>query len=173
MALQDGWQMDRKWYLVYTKAQRECLAKQHLARQGYTVFLPMVKQKRRIRGILASRIEPFFPRYIFVHLNEEDNWSPIRSTLGVVNLVRFGGLPAQVPTGLVDTLLAQEEALSVVHPTCDFTEGDSVRIVAGPFEGMDALFSASASNDRAMILLRIANQHTVARIDLANLERVG
>jgi transcriptional antiterminator RfaH len=162
-----------KWYLVYAKPQREAVAREQLAQQGYTVFLPMVKQKRRIRGKRATRLEPFFPRYLFISLNKtDDNWSPIRSTVGVINLVRFGGLPAQVPDSVVDFLLAREQESLIVHPTCDFSKGDTVRVVSGPFEGVEALFSSSASDERAMILLRLANQHTLAQVNLSSIERV-
>ena len=46
-----------------------------------------------------------FPRYLFIQLDREnDNWMPIRSTIGVQNLVQFGGIAARVPDNLISDL---------------------------------------------------------------------
>ena len=78
-------------------------------------------------------IEPMFPRYLFIHLSTQDeNWGPIRSTIGVTQLVRFGNVPAQVPEDLVSILQAREDADGIQElPQPDFQRGDTVRIVDG------------------------------------------
>jgi len=35
------------WYLVYAKPNAEKLAENNLVRQGYTVYLPMIRNRRR------------------------------------------------------------------------------------------------------------------------------
>ncbi len=95
----------KHWYLIYTKPHKEQVARENLERQGYDTYLPMARIRRRRLGKGANRIEPLFPRYLFIKLDTQtDNWSPIRSTLGVSNLVKFGMHPSIVPEALIELL---------------------------------------------------------------------
>ena len=72
--------------------------------------MPLVRQVRRRLGRRVSVIGAMFPRYLFVRLDSDtDNWAPIRSTLGVVSIVRFGHEPARVPDRFVDYLRSRED----------------------------------------------------------------
>ena len=98
------------WYLLYSKPRQEGVAVENLKRQGYETYLPLIRTRRRRQGQYVSLVEPMFPRYLFIHLSDQtDNWGPIRSTLGVSALVRFGDLPAQVPDRLIDALKSRED----------------------------------------------------------------
>src|SRR3989338_8629396 len=97
------------WYLLYTKPRSEQVAELNLKRQGYRSYLPFTLERRRHQGTYHLIKTPMFPRYLFIQLNKEtDNWSPIRSTKGVTDLVRFGGCPAKVPNDLIETLSQKE-----------------------------------------------------------------
>ena len=152
------------WYLVYTKPQQERVALENLERQGYASYLPLVRVRRRRRGRYVKIVEPMFPRYLFMHLSDEtDNWSPIRSTIGVSSLVRFGTLPARVPDDLIRTLRAREDpdGLQRLEPR-EIKPGDRVRIVEGVMAGYEAIFEAGSGRERVSLLLDIAN--TTARL---------
>ncbi len=155
------------WYLVYSKPQQERLALENLERQGYEAYLPFIRSRRRRGGRYVSVIEPMFPRYLFLHLSDEtDNWGPIRSTIGVSKLVRFGDMPARVPDGLVATLKSREDNSGVQDlPLADFKSGDRVRIVEGPMAGYQGIFRARTSRERVVVLLEIVGQS--ARVQLA------
>lgn len=155
------------WYLLYTKPQQERLALENLLRQGYESYLPFVRVRRRRQGRYVKLVEPMFPRYLFMHLNDEtDNWGPIRSTVGVSNLVRFGALPARVPDDLIQALRAREddEGLQRLEPK-EIRLGDRVRIVEGVMSGYEAIFEASTGKERISLLLEIAN--TTARVQVS------
>ena len=93
------------WYLIYSKPQQERIARENLERQGYPSYLPLIRNRRRRQGRYISIIDPMFPRYLFVYLDDEtDNWGPIRSTIGVTNLVRFGIWAARVPDSLIEMM---------------------------------------------------------------------
>ncbi|NIM28459.1 MAG: transcription/translation regulatory transformer protein RfaH [Gammaproteobacteria bacterium] len=156
----------KAWYLVYSKPQQERLALENLERQGYASYLPMIRNRRRIRGKYTSVIEPMFPRYLFVHLSDEtDNWGPIRSTIGVANLVRFGARAARVPDSLIGAMLEREEdgVQIVVAPQAE--PGDRVRIVEGVMAGYEAIFQAKTGKERVVLLLQLAEDKT-ARVQV-------
>jgi len=157
------------WYLVYAKPMREIVAKQQLENQGYTVFLPLCKVKKRVRGVLKQQLEPFFPRYLFIYLNvETDNWAPIRSTIGVSGLVRFGGVAARVPATIIESLRQSSDDDAVVEcvDPFNFQAGEQLQVVDGPFSGHDVVFSSMQSSERALVLLDIANRHTLLQVNV-------
>ena len=82
---------DMPWYVVHTKARQEQPACDNLARQGYNVYFPRFKVIKRIRGLQQAVLEPLFPRYVFLQPSSAaQSLAPVRSTLGVATMVRFG-----------------------------------------------------------------------------------
>ena len=163
------------WYLVYSKPQQERLALENLERQGYESYLPFIRSRRRRSGRYISVIEPMFPRYLFLHLSDEtDNWGPIRSTIGVSKLVRFGDMPARVPDDLIDALKRREDASGVQNlPEPAFKAGEKVRIVEGPMAGYEGIFHAKTSQERVVILLEIVGQSTRVQLAVGHIEPVS
>lgn len=159
---------DKRWYLVHSKPHKEELARVNLERQGYPTYLPRMRTPRKRMGRRIIRVEPMFPRYLFIRLDtESDNWAPIRSTLGVANLVRFGMFPSPVPEDLIETLRARDNESGVQEvPMHEFNEGQRVRIEEGPFMGYEGIFLARTSEERVLILLDIVGKAARAQIDI-------
>ncbi len=157
----------RAWYLIYSKPQQERLALDNLERQGYPSYLPLIRNRRRRKGRYASIIEPMFPRYLFVHLSDEtDNWGPIRSTIGVVNMVRFGMQAARVPDSLIEIMQERDDEGVQTLASPEFKAGDQVRIVEGVMAGYEAIFQARSGKERVVLLLQLAQDRT-ARIHVS------
>lgn len=161
----------RKWYLVYAKPRQEALAKANLERQGYEIYLPLLRTPRRRLGRRVIQIEPMFPRYLFIRLDKiRDNWAPIRSTFGVSRLVRFGAEPTPVPDDLVAALQSRDDQSGVQdRPLHEFKHGEPVRIEEGPFVGYQGIFLAKSSRERVVVLLNIVGKHAKATIDIGKL----
>lgn len=151
----------KAWYLVYSKPQQERLALENLERQGYPSYLPLIRNRRRRKGRYVAIVEPMFPRYLFVHLSDEtDNWGPIRSTIGVANLVRFGQRAARVPDSLIETIRGRDEdGIQTLAPP-ELKPGDQVRIVEGVMAGYEAIFQARTGKERVVLLLQLAEDRT-------------
>lgn len=163
---------DRRWHLVYCKPRQERVAKLNLERQGFVTYLPLVRQSRRRLGRRLDVVEPLFPRYLFIELSRKtDNWAPIRSTLGVTTLVRFGMEPAVVPLDLVGFLRSRETPDGLQDlPPVDFRPGERVRITDGAMEGYSAIFLARSSKERVAVLLDILGKQTRVVIPLDAIE---
>ncbi|WP_295392335.1 transcription/translation regulatory transformer protein RfaH [uncultured Thiodictyon sp.] len=156
------------WSVVFTKPRQEALARENLERQGFAAYLPLLKQSKRRRGCWVEVVEPLFPRYLFVALEfGVQDLSPIRSTLGVIDLVRFGLTPATVPRGVVESLMAAEDPAAACHLGRHepFRKGDRVTIAAGPFAGIDAIFEESTGKGRVSLLLDLLGQANRVQID--------
>jgi transcriptional antiterminator RfaH len=157
----------RAWYLICCKPRQERVAQENLERQGFETYLPLMRQTRRRAHRRVTVIEPLFPRYLFIHLDaEKDNWSPIRSTIGVTSLVRFGTRPAQAPDTLINELQTQESPDGLHnHPNRSFRKGEKVCIEEGPLAGYEAIWLARNGKERAQILLEIMGKQTKTEID--------
>jgi len=165
----------KNWYLVYTKPRGEELARVNLERQGFEAYLPLVRMRRRRMGRGHVVVEPLFPRYLFIHLDaEQDNWAPIRSTFGVTRLIRFGMDPAQVPDELIQRLKSREDNKGIQDLDPDnFKRGDAVRVAEGPMMGFEGIFLARSSSDRVIVLLDIVGKHTRVKLSIDQLENAG
>jgi len=161
------------WYLVHTKPRQEDIALANLQRQGYECYLPQMRIERIRRRKAEVATEPMFPRYLFIRLDSSDqgkSWSPIRSTLGVSQLVHFGARAAKVDDTLVDLLRQRERSL----PTeAMFHSGDSVVIAEGPFAGIEAIYQTADAERRAFILLEFLSKPVSMHIDAGRLRKAG
>ena len=163
---------DQAWYLIHSKPQQEGTALAHLERQGFEAFLPRMRRQVRHAGRWREKVEAMFPRYLFVRLDAaEQDWAPIRSTVGVSRLVRFGAEPARVPEGLVEALRARADEAGIVQveATADFSPGQRVRVLEGPFAGLEGIIQAKSARDRVDLLLSIVGQGARTRVSTDNL----
>lgn len=163
------------WFLVRSKPRQEAVALTNLARQGYESYLPLFATEKLVRRKSTVVQEPMFARYLFVRLDttgQGQSWSPIRSTVGVSELVCFGSRPARVDDALIATL-RERESTQQASPTTLFAHGDSVRITEGAFAGLDAIYQMNDAEGRAMVLLDLLSKPVAMTIDAASLRKVG
>jgi len=163
------------WFLVRSKPRQESVALTNLARQGYESYLPLFATEKLVRRKSTVVQEPMFARYLFVRLDttgQGQSWSPIRSTVGVSELVCFGSRPARVDDALIATLREREIAQQG-NPTTMFAHGDSVRITEGAFAGLEAIYQMNDAEGRAMVLLDLLSKPVAMTLDAASLRKVG
>ena len=157
------------WYAVCCKPRQEAVAEENLLRQGFHVYLPRIGIRQRRRGQWIDAIEVLFPRYIFICIDPlRRSTATVRSTRGVVGMVRFGGQPAVVPDAVMDALLRREDAASGLHQDKRplFCAGEQVKLVDGPLTGMQGVFTQQDGDQRVIVLLELlgkANKVTVSR----------
>ncbi len=150
------------WFVVHTKPRQESVAQEQLERQGYPVYLPRMSLPRLRRGRWSDTVEPLFPRYLFAQVEVgEQALAPIRSTRGVTAVLKFGNRYAEAPAGLIESLQARADA-SGLHVLADsgLRKGDRLRIIAGPFEGFEAVFECERGADRSRVLLDVLGAST-------------
>ena len=138
-----------KWYLIKTKPRQEKKAKQNLENQGYVAFCPITK--------INNKLVILFPSYLFVQLNEKtQNFSPIYSTQGVSNFVKFGLNFAKVPTSVIKFIKTNQHITTEkLMDQKKFKTGDKVQISDGAFKNYMAIFKCYKSDERVIILMNL------------------
>ncbi len=150
------------WYVVHTKARQEQPACDNLARQGYTVYFPRIKVIKRVRGQQHAVLEPLFPRYVFLQpLSAAQSLAPVRSTVGVTTIVRFGQEPAQMRGDVLQVIRSFEAQRNTVKDAdlSPMQPGERVRVADGPLIGLEGLIS-SVSKQRVIVLMQLLGQDT-------------
>jgi len=165
--------MHPKWRAVYSKPRQESRAHLHLLNQEYEAYMPLVRARRRLRGRDRNVLEPMFPRYLFIRLTDyREDFGPIRSTRGVVGLVRMGEEFPVVPDELIAALREREQDGAIDLRAFDALKpNDPVQVTAGPFAGYQGVFDASNGDQRVIVLLEILNRQRRVEIPATDVKR--
>lgn len=159
----------KRWYAVYTQPNREVLAREHLERQGFDVFAPWYLKRRRHARRVEDVPAPLFPRYIFASFDADDSgWRVIRSTRGVIDLVRSGLDPVPVPTTIIGEIekRSDENGFVVMARNAGLVPGAKIRIEAGPFADYEAIFQTMRDDERVVVLLSLLGREVKAEVPL-------
>ncbi len=162
----------KDWYLVYCKAKQEDTAASGLEEQGYRVYLPKLAARRRRSQGMVNVVQPLFPRYLFVALTDnEQSISPVQSTAGVSNLVRFGIDYTVVRQYMIEALQAREDPETGHHRISELNlrQGDQVHIHSGAFAGIEGVFEAHSGQDRVIVLFELLGRQIPTEIDVEDL----
>jgi transcriptional antiterminator RfaH len=162
------------WFTVYAKPRQERIAKEHLQRQGFQCFLPMAINPYQRRSAKNLRIEPLFPRYLFLNaVADQQSLGPVRSTRGVSNLLRFGTELATVP----------EHVIKLINDRCDpqtglvslepvpVAIGYKVRVFDGPLAGLEGIFQERKGANRALLLMKLLGTESTVEVDTMLLQK--
>lgn len=147
---------------------QEQTAFDNLARQGYSVYLPRIRLLKRIRGRQLLRQEPLFPRYLFLQPGSATHSiAPVRSSIGVSALVRFGQEPAVMLPQALEGIRAFETQRNEApyEQISPFKPGTRVSVVAGPLNGLEGLVS-EVSHERVVALMQLLG--TTAKVTLSH-----
>jgi transcriptional antiterminator RfaH len=157
-----------RWYVVQTHVHAEAKAVTHLARQGYSTYLPRYLKRRRHARRIETVAAPLFPRYLFVAIDPaSQRWRSIQSTIGVTHLVCNGDEPATVPNGVIEQLQRRQDERGFI--TLDtrprFAPGEKIRVVDGIFDACIGLFEGMADRERVAILLDLLGRKVRVVLD--------
>ena len=149
----------KDWYLVKTKSRQENIAQNNLENQDYEVYCPFAE--------INNKQVVLFPGYIFIYLdNESQNWSPIRSTKGVLHIVRFGLNYTKVPKNIIEFIKTNQLNTTKKLKNLNKSKlGDKVQITDGAFKNCIAIFKEYKSDERVMLFMKLLCQQQTISIE--------
>ena len=178
--------MDTKeWYVVNTYAGHENRVKENLERRVESMgiedalFRILVAEEAEIEyknGKKVEKMRNLFPGYLFVEMIMTDEaWYIVRNTPGVTGFIGSSGggaKPFPVSPEEIESIL-RRMGLSDKKLIVDFEVGDTVRILAGPFTGIEGTVD-SMNNDAqtAMVLTILFGRETPTEISYTDIERI-
>lgn len=165
------------WFAIVSKPRQEQTAFNHLRRQGYECFLPMAENPYQRRSKKNQpRVEPLFPRYLFLHaIAGFQNLAPVRSTQGVVSMVRFGTELAVVPDEVIEAIrqrIQPDTGLVKLEPA-RIKSGDRVKVFDGPLAGLNGIVQNHDGEKRTVILMELLGRPTKVQVNPMDLQKTA
>jgi transcriptional antiterminator RfaH len=160
-----------RWYVVQCKPREDGRALEHLERQGFSCYRPTLCLEKLRQGRKVAIQESLFPGYLFVQLDEvNDNWYPIRSTRGVIEIVRFSEHPLPVEDEIVEMI--RERVASAEPPVPYLEPGERVLITDGCFADVEAIFVANDGDERVMLLMNVLHRDQSLSFSVGSVRKI-
>jgi transcription termination/antitermination protein NusG len=174
------------WYVIHTYAGYENKVKTNLGSRIHTmqmedkifdVVIPM-EDVMEIKGGRKQVVQKkVFPGYLLVKMiYDDDSWYVVRNTPGVTGFVSSG--TGQKPTPLsrreVEKILTvKEEETKKPAFRLEFEEGDTVRIISGPFADFTGTISEiNVDQSKLKVLVSIFDRETPVELGFDQVARV-
>lgn len=158
------------WYVIQCKPRQDVRALENLERQGFACYMPTLNAEKLLQGRKLLVREPLFPGYLFINLDAvNDNWYPIRSTRGVMQIVRVRERPLPVHGQVVETI---RRRLAGDPPRMPYIQpGERVRITEGCFAQLEAIFIADDGDQRVMLLMNVLQREQTLSFPLTSIRK--
>ncbi len=158
-----------RWYAAYTCANHEKCVTQQLQRRSVECLLPLYESVRRWKDRRVRLQVPVFPGYVFVRLALRDRLQVVE-TPGVVGLVSFDGHPAPVPDEEVETIRACLAGRCAMQPHPYVQQGQRVRVLSGPLEGLTGIVLRQKNCTRFVISFELLKRSVAVEIDISDFD---
>ena len=162
--------MERRWLAVHTRHQHENLAARSLAYKGFEVFLPQYTSVRQWSDRTKQLSAPLFPCYVFLREGLEQQLR-ILTTPGVLDLVRFSGVPAIIPNTEIEAVRRIMVRRGQVEPHPFLKCGDWVRVKGGPLEGIEGILVRNKKQFRLVLSVQLLQKSAAVEVDAWSVER--
>ncbi len=171
----------RHWYAIHTYAGYENAVARNLRQridslnmQGkiFNVVVP-VEKKIKIKGNKrVEEEEKVYPGYILVDMVVDDeSWFVVRNTPRVTGFVGAGVYPVPLTQKEVDFFLGKMQESTVSHAV-DFSKGDTVKIVDGPFKELEGKISEiDSEKGKAKVMVLMFGRETSVELDLLQIRK--
>ena len=162
------------WYLLQTKPSSHSVACEHLKRQGFDVFLPLITKTTKKNGKFLDIKTPLFPGYLFMGSSIDPiPWKSINGTRGISKAVTLDGMYRPVNAHIIEGLQNRCDEHGSFQNLCDIDVGDRVKVEQGPFAEFICCIDQIKDNQRAWVLIDILQQQTRAEISLDSVSKIN
>ena len=176
---------EKQWYVVNTYAGHENRVKENLEKRSETMglednlFQILVAEEEEIEyrnGKKTTKMKNLYPGYLFVEMVMTDEaWYIVRNTPGVTGFIGSSGggaKPFPVSDEEIETIL-RRIGLSDSKIVVDFTVGDVVRILNGPFSSLEGeVENLDHEAQTAVVLINLFGRETPTEIAFMDLSKV-
>ncbi len=149
------------WYACYTRARHEKQVELLLAQKGLESYLPTVPRLRQWKDRKKVVAWPLFPSYVFARFSLREVHS-VLVVPGVSTIVRADGRPTPIADEELANVrrfvevMAETGLVPEVRPL--IREGDWVRVVDGPFVGVEGRVVERRGRRRVLVGLGAIGQ---------------
>lgn len=176
-----------RWYVVHTysgfenKAKKSLLDRirlENLQDNFGEILIPMEQVVEMVKGEKKTSKRKFFPGYILVQMLMNDRtWHLVKNTPKVTGFVgaRSNEQPPPITDAEVQRLTTQiSEGTLKPKPRVQFDEGDTVRVIDGPFANFNGTVEeVNPDKGRVKVLVSIFGRATPVELDFMQVEKTS
>ena len=158
----------REWFVLHVKPRTEKKVESFLRIYGYFSYLPLWTKVTKIQRRKVVAELPLFPGYVFTRLLPDERMKMLKTNL----LVRT--IPVGEPRVMIHQLrqvarmLRGKRPVKVVNP---FKAGDFVRVLHGPFRGVEGYIKREGAQASLVMNVEILGQAVETSFSPEDLEK--
>lgn len=178
---------EKRWYVVHTysgfenkakKSLEEKVRMEGLVDQFCEILIPMEQVVEMVKGEKKTSKRKFFPGYILVQMEMNDRTRHlVQNTPKVTGFVGASAkeTPPSISDHEVQRLTTQiSEGTLKPKPKVQFEEGDTVRVIDGPFSNFNgSVEEVNAEKGRVKVLVSIFGRATPVELDFMQVEKTS
>jgi transcription antitermination factor NusG len=162
--------MKRLWYVLHVKPRTEKKAASYLKRYRIWHHLPLYRKVTRVQRRKRVSELPLFPGYVFVRMNPVERVEMLKTNL----VVRTIDVP--FPRRMIHELrqIARAgKAGAELRKVERFAVGERVRIVQGPFYGVEGYVKTDTGGTMVVLNIEILGQAVAVSILPSHCEKIA
>ena len=171
-----------KWYVVHTYSGHENRAKLSLLERVKTaglqdsfgeILIPTESVMEVVKGQRRTSTRKFYPGYMFVQMKfSNETYHLVKNTPKITGFLG-GNNPPPVPEREITGIhSAMTEGKSKPKPKVVFEQGDTVRVIEGPFSNFSATVEeVKPDKQKVKVLVSIFGRATPVELDFTQVEK--
>ena len=161
-----------KWYAIYTRPRHEKKVYELLIEKKQEAYLPLITEVRLWKDRKKKVDMPLFNSYLFVKFDYKKRFEIVQ-THGIVKIVNFNGIPAEVPDWQIESLKRMLEKPETVRLENYIYPDEYVEITVGPFKGMRGMVKSLKGEARLVITIDGIMQSVSVEVDAHFLKKLN
>ncbi len=173
----------KKWYIVHTYSGQEARAKKALLERARSlgkeehfdeVLIPEENVVEMVKGQKRTSKRKFFPGYILVRMElNNETWHVVKGTPKITGFVGDSTNPPTISEEEVAAMTQQiKEGAVKPKPRISFDEGESVRVVSGPFANFSGFVDEiMPEKEKLRVMVQVFGRATPVVLDYTNVEK--
>ena len=173
--------MAANWYVIHTYSGQEARAKAALLEKVKTagrdqaiqeIFIPEESVVEVVKGQRRTSKRKFLPGYMLVKMDLDDEiWHLVKNTSKVTGFVGAGSHPTPIPEQDVQRMLGQAKEAKP-KPKIIFEQGESVRVVHGPFNNFSGTVAeVRPEKEQVQVLVAVFGRATPVWLNFGHVEK--
>ena len=172
----------RNWYVLHTYSGYEDAVARNLKQRIesldmedkiFNVLVPKEKKIRIKNGKRKEVEEKIYPGYVLVEMIvTDDSWYVVRNTPRVTGFIGSGTMPIPVSAEEMKDLQKRMGATDQKY-TIEFSVGDPVKIIDGPFKDFDGKVSAvDEERGKVKVMISMFGRETAVELDSLQIKKL-